>query len=162
MPDFDTFNDRLGDIEFIRSKILLGDVFRVSGDIDALNDTIEFIPANGKTAFLISAKIVSIDTLTPVNAPSSGSTSKTDSVRAALKINDIIEDTTRIGFASSGVGTGTTNQAPAQSAYGNLGDGRFDAFGLSLVGDGVKSIEIENVLDNGNAFATMFGWIEDT
>lgn len=32
----------------------------------------------------------------------------------------------------------------------------------SLVGDGAKKIEIENVLDSGSAFATMSGYLIDT
>ena len=48
----------MGDLEFIEGKVIAGDYFQVSGDINALNDTIEFDPASGKTAFLIKAKII--------------------------------------------------------------------------------------------------------
>jgi len=152
-------DDDMGDLEFIQIKVLSSDYFQVSGDIDGMNDTIEFIAPNGKTAFLIEAKIVNKNSSIPVNAPSSGVTSLIDSVRAALKINTVIKDTTRIGFASSGVGTGTTSQSPAQSVYGNLGDGRFNVLGLSLVGDGIKKIEIENIVNDGSVFATMSGYL---
>ncbi|MCH7697003.1 MAG: hypothetical protein IIB73_12085 [Proteobacteria bacterium] len=47
----------MGDLEYIEGKVLASNYFQVSGDIDALNDTIEFIPASGKTAFMIEAKI---------------------------------------------------------------------------------------------------------
>ena len=55
------------------------------------------------------------------------------------------------------------NQTAASgSGFGITGDGKFTVLGLSLVGDGIKDITIENVLDDGVAFATMSGWIEDT
>jgi len=148
----------MGDLEFIESKVLAGDYFQVSGDISTLNDTIEYVVPNGKTAFLLEAKIVNIDATTPIII--SGTT--IDSVRAALKIDTVTKDTTRIGFSSSAITTGTTNSSPAQSAYGNLGDGKFNVKGLSLVGNNAKKIEIENILDDGSVFATMSGYLIGT
>ena len=52
----------MGDLEYIEGKVVAGDYFQVSGDIDAVNDTIEFIVPNLKTAFLIEAKIVANNT----------------------------------------------------------------------------------------------------
>jgi len=37
-----------------------------------------------------------------------------------------------------------------------------DVAGLSLVGDGVKEVAIENTLDNGSADATMSGYVQNT
>ena len=155
-------SDDMGDLEFIEGKVLASNYFQVSGDIDALNDTIEFIVPNLKTAFLIEAKIVITGHTAPAIFPGTGpsNTVTRDAVEADLKIDTVVKDTTNIGvlaqssFRSSGTG--------AIGGYGNIGDGKFNVLGLSLVGDGAKVIEIENTLDDGSAFATMSGYLIDT
>jgi hypothetical protein len=138
----------MGDLEYIEGKVLSGDYFQVSGDIDAINDTIEFIVPNLKTAFLIEAKIV------PNN------TSENNKISAELKIDLIKKDETSI-FRAQAQQIGSTNFGG--SGYG-LADnnGRFNVLGISLVGDGAKVIEIENTADAGGAFATMSGYTIDT
>ena len=150
----------VGDLEFIQDKVLAGDYFQVSGDINALNDTIEQIVPNGKTAFLIEAKIV-------ITGHTSGTTTK-DMVEAELKIDGTVVDTTNIGTATTQA-TGIVNSATDMmggfgwgSGAGTIGDGKFNVLGISLVGNGVKVIEIENTLDDGTAFATMSGYFVDT
>ncbi len=150
----------MGDLEYIQDKVIAGDYFQVSGDIDALNDTIEQIIPNGKTAFLLEAKIV-------ITGHTSGGTSK-DMVEAELKIDGTIVDTTNIGTATTQA-TGIVNSATDMmggfgwgTGSGTIGDGKFNVLGLSLVGDGIKVIEIENILDDGTAFATMSGYYVDT
>lgn len=146
----------MGDLEYIQDKVLAGDYFQVSGDIDTLNDTIEQIIPNGKTAFLIEAKII-------ITGHTSGTTTK-DMVEAELKIDGITVDTTNIGTATTS--TLLTNPsdmiAGSGSGAGTIGDGKFNVKGLSLVGDGIKTMEIENTLDDGTAFATMSGYYVDT
>ena len=51
-------SDDMGDLEFIEGKVLASNYFQVSGAINALTNTIEFIVPNGKTAFMINAKII--------------------------------------------------------------------------------------------------------
>lgn len=152
----------VGDIEYIEGKVLSGDYFQESGDIDALNDTIEFIPAVSKTVFMIKAKIVISDHPTASSA-SGNSSSQKGLVSAALKLDTVTKDKTTIGEATAAAAN-TSNQfgGGSGSGYGNLGNGRFDVLGLSLVGDGIKKIEIENILDDGNAFASMSGYVRDT
>ena len=153
----------MGDLEYVEGKVLTGDYFQVSGDINALNDTIEFIVPNGKTAFMIKAKIIINDHPTAAFRSGGGSTTQKDLVTAALKIDGVIKDKSTIGD-STAAGVSATNQdgGGAGSGYGNLGDGRFDVLGLSLVGDGIKVIEIENTLDDGSAFATFSGYLTTT
>ena len=56
MADYSVFQTQtLSDIEFIRSKVLSGDWIHLTGDINNLNDTLSYVPANGKTFFLFSA-----------------------------------------------------------------------------------------------------------
>jgi len=150
----------MGDLEFIQDKVIAGDYFQVSGAIDALNDTIKFIVPNLKTAFLIEAKIV-------ITGHTSGSTTK-DMVEAELKIDGTVIDTTNIGTATTQA-TGIVNSATDMmggfgwgSGAGTIGDGKFNVLGISLVGDGIKVIEIENTLDDGTAFATMSGYLITT
>ena len=73
-----------------------------------------------------------------------------------------MEDTTNVGSSAVSWNNGAAGNATGGGANGMNGDGKFDVTGLSLVGDGIKAVEIENVLDNGNASATLIGWIEDT
>lgn len=154
--------DEMGDLEFIQTKVLAGDYFQVSGDINAINDTIEFIVPNLKTAFLIEAKIV-ISTHTSMPSMPSNSTSTTsDRVKADLKIDTVIKDVTNIGVTGTMSSNGLASFQSGGGGYGQIGDGKFNVLGLSLVGDGVKVIEIENTLDNGSAFATMSGYTIDT
>ena len=151
--------DDVGDLEFIQEKVIAGDYFQVTGAINALNDTIEFIVPFGRTAFLIEAKIV-ITTHTTI-ALGQNTTTKQE-VAAVLKIDDTPKDTTNIGTSAhsqvvSNI-SGDQQSTPA-AAYGNIGNGKFNVLGLSLLGDGSKKIEIENILDDGFATATMSGYL---
>ena len=155
----------MGDLEFIQGKVIAGDYFQVSGDINAIGNTIEFIVPNGKTAFMISAKI--INTTHPslaVTGTSNATTQQKNVVQAQLKIDGVTKDTTNIGTQSmSDTETGVNNSIiRIASANGSSSDGKFNVLGLSLVGDGIKVIEIENTLDDGSAFATMSGYVIDT
>jgi len=151
----------LGDFEFIQNKVLDGDYFQISGDINNLNDTIEFIVPDLKTAFLIEAKIV-ISNHSGLAGMTTGTTQNTiaqSRVRADLKIDGVAKDTTNIGGASNMSTTGAHDVTSGGSGYGTIGDGHFNVVGLSLVGDGIKKIEIENTLDAGDAIATMSGYL---
>ena len=154
----------MGDLEFIQTKVLAGDYFQESGDIDTLGNVISFTVPNAKTAFMIEAKIVISDHPSASGGAGIDSTQK-DIISAALKIDGTIKDETTIGEATTANGN-SVNQfgSGSGSGYGNLGDGRFNVFGLSLAGDGTTTtIEIENILDStGSAFATMSGYLVDT
>lgn len=148
----------MGDLEFIQEKVLSGDYFQVSGDINTLGSSIESNPIPvGKTAFLIEAKIVITGHELPasVSILGTGSSTVRNMVEASLKLDDITKDETNLGFSSFSASRAASNTYASANAYGTLGDGRFDVLGLSLVGDGVKKISIENILDNGNAFASF-------
>lgn len=151
----------MGDLEFIQEKVLAGDYFQVSGDINALTDTIEHIVPAGKTAFLIEAKII-----IPTHSTLAGGTNgvRRDQVAASLKIDGAVKDKTNIGVTSnSALGTGGTDMIMGGgSGAGTVGDGKFNVKGVSLIGNAVKKIEIENTLNNGSAFATMSGYYVDT
>ena len=149
----------VGDLEFIEGKVLAGDYFQVSGDINTLNDTIEFIVPNGKTAFMIEAKIMNPTHPSPAATPSISVTQQKSLVTAAFKIDTVIKDETVIGEATQAGNQNNQHGGGTGNGYGNLGDGRFNVLGLSLVGDNIKKIEIENILDDGAAFATMSGYL---
>jgi len=152
----------LGDLKYIESKVLSGDYFQVSGDIDALTDTIEYIPANGKTAFIIEAKIVSTGHATPpAMGAGTANTIVDNRVEAVLKINTVIKDTTNVGFMYQATSSTNSNGRGAGGGVGNPSS-KFQVIGISLVGDGAKKIEVENSLDNGTAFATLSGYLIDT
>ena len=142
-------------------KAFDGKFITVTGAINAVNDTIEYVVPNGKTFYFHSAKIMINTHTTPANRSSVGTTTTKDMVKAVLKIDTVIKDTTNIGMSTiSKITLGTA--FVSQNGTGNIGDGRFDCKGLSLDGDGAKKIEIENTLDNGSADATFIGWIETT
>lgn len=149
----------LGDLQFVQDRIKAGEWFQVSGAINALNDTIEFIPVSGKTAVLFEAKIV---TITDFPSTGAGTLDSKVVVEAQLKINTIVKDKTRVGTKMHTVSPTTINNEAASAGVGTFGDGKFNALGISLEGDGVKKIEIENIVDNGSAFATMSGWLFTT
>ena len=152
-----------GDLVFLQERILSGNTFEVTGDINALNDTIEFIVPNGKTAFLLDAKITISDHPNAASRGSGGTTNQKDIVSGELKIDGVIKDKTTIGESTAAAVSGTNQDGGGSgSGYGNLGDGKFNVKTLSLVGDGIKVIEIENILDDGTATATMSGYLIDT
>ena len=138
----------VGDLEYVEGKVVAGDYFQVSGDINTLNDTIEFVVPIGKTAFLVEAKIT-------MNA----------NVTAAAGINQIVADLkidgntvskAKIGTAAN---TFTGVREIGGAGIGVAGDSYFNTLGKSLIGDGIKKIEIENVLDSGGGFAEMSGYL---
>ena len=153
----------VGDLEFIQDKVLAGNYFQVSGDINTLSSIIDFTVPNLKTAFLIEAKIIISDHPNAASRGGGGTTNQKDMVSAALKIDGTIKDETTIGEATAAAGSSTNqNGGGSGSGYGNLGDGKFNVKTLSLVGDNNKKIVIENILDSGSAFATMSGYLIDT
>ena len=162
MPDFSSFQERLDGLQFIRQKTLDGDWIHLTGAIDALNDDLVYAPANGKTFFLYSAKIVITNQPGSASAAGFSGSSHAAIVKAVLKIDTVVEDTTQIGTQGGAAGTNNSAATNSASAWGTVGDGRFDVTGLSLVGNGIKEVAIENVLDAGDANATLTGWIEDT
>jgi len=147
----------VGDIEYIEGKVLSGDYFQVSGDINNLNDTIEFVPASGKTAFMIEAKITMTTNPNASSSSGGGTNTTKDEVVAQLKIDTAVKDKAAIGVASSASSqiSATAAGNGSGSGFGRDTRGKFNVLGLSLVGDGAKKIEIENILDDGFAFATM-------
>lgn len=146
----------MGDLEYIETKVLAGDYFQVTGAINAITDTIEYVPATGKTAFLIEAKIV-ITAHTTLSL--SVNSNVKDMVQATLKIDSVTKDTTNIGIQADGSALTSASGTPAGAGVGTIGDGRFNVLGLSLVGNSSKKIEIENTLDDGSAIATMSGYL---
>ena len=146
---------RLADIEYMAIQAFNGNVVQVSGEIDAVNDTIERIVPNGKTAYMAEAKIV----ITGHDAPTDGGgadATQRDMVEADLLIDGVKKDTTNIGTASQSSFISTSSvEHMSKAGFGNIGDGRFNVLGLKLQGDGAKKIEIKNIVDNGTAHATM-------
>jgi len=141
-----------GDLVFLKERILSGNVFEVSGDIDALQpaagSSIEFIVPNNKTAFLLDAKII------PNN------TGTNNKIQAALKIDGVTKDEAEI-FRHFIQQMGSTNQGGSGAGLAE-NTNKFNVKTLSLIGDGFKKIEIENIQDGGGAFATMSGYLVDT
>ena len=141
------------DIAFVEAKVLAGDYFQVSGDIDTLASEIVFVVPNTKTAFLLEAKIV---------IPTHPGAFTSDRVTAELKLDGVVKDKTDVGVTAAFAIVDGPSDAGYAAGSGILGDGKFNVQGLSLVGDGVKEISIENSLDGGSAFATMSGYLIDT
>lgn len=153
----------VGDLEFIQTKVLAGDYFQVSGQIDAVTNTISYTVPSLRTAFMIEAKIfINDQSNIQSQAGSSGSQTYKQLARAALKMNGVKKDEAQIGYNT----ITRTDQASFVNVVGHglgigfYGDGRFNVLGLSLVGDGAKTITIENIEDNANeVHATMSGYL---
>lgn len=160
MMDLQLYGVHDSDLEFIRSKVLSGDWVSVRGAIDAVNDTIEYVPASDKTFFLHSASIVMTEN-PGAGGTSNGSSSSDSQIVAALKIDSVIKDKAKVGIATNAVAS-AVNRAGSGSGFGTDAKGAFNVLGLSLVGDGAKKVEIENILGSGAADAILMGWVEDT
>ena len=152
----------VGDIEYIEGKVVAGDYWQVSGDINALNDTIEFIVPNGKTAFIIEAKITMTTNPQAPGVALSPTQTTMDQIVASLKIDSVEKSKAHIGGSARAGGSSTNIDHASGSGFGFSSDGKFNVLGLSLVGNGVKVIEIENVLNNGSGFAEMSGYVINT
>ena len=149
------------DIAFVEAKVLAGDYFQVSGDIDAITNEIVFVVPNTKTAFLLEAKItMKTNPLAVGGGPSSSSVN--DQITAELKIDNVTKSKAHIGGSAFGKGNPTNNSGASGSGMGFSSESHFNIIGLSLVGDGVKEISIENVLDDGSGFAEMSGYLINT
>jgi len=152
----------MGDLEFIQTKVLAGDYFQVSGDIDAITNTIEFIVPNLKTAFMIEAKITMKTNPTIAMPGASSSSTTNDQVVAELKIDSSTKSKAKIGSFATGRNLASGTSSSQGAGLAPFGECKFNVLGLSLVGDAAKKIEIENVLDSGSAFAEMSGYLIDT
>lgn len=154
----------LSDLQFIQDRVDAGEWLEAHGAINAITNEIAITPANGKTLYMYRGKIViSTHTNPPAIGNQTSSTIVNDRVKAAFKIDGTIKDTTNIGIVMNAT-TNNASQAAASGSSGNgtIGDGRLDIAGLSLVGDGIQDVTIENTLDAGSADATMSGWIKNT
>jgi len=155
---FQSIGDDVGDLEYIEGKVVSGDYFQVSGDINNPGNKIEFIVPSGKTAFLIEAKIT-ISTNINISSDLNTNITTNNQIIADLKIDNIQKSKAKIGISAN------VNISSAANAGGGAGvsmgsSSKFNVLGLSLIGDGVKKIEIENVLDSGgSAFAEMSGYL---
>jgi len=147
----------LGDLEFIQARVDAGEWLEAHGAINAVTNEISIIPASGKTFYAHKGKIV----ITGHVSPAGISGIVKNEVEAAFKVNGTVKDSTNLGFSSNSSVDGINGRASGTS-YGYTGDGRFDVLGLSLVGDGIKKVTIENIIDNGTADATLSGWIKTT
>ena len=150
----------MSDTEFMAIKAFEGKAVTVTGAIDAVNDTIEYVPANGKTFYFHSAKIIM--TGHPDLATFTGTQSNSvmdNRIEADLKIDSAVVDTANAGIGGT---KSSNNDGSGIGGFGALQESHFDVKGRTLEGDGAKKIEIENVLDSGSANATLIGWIEDT
>lgn len=149
----------MGDLEYVEGKVVSGDYWDISGDINAVTDTIEFVPANGKTALMIEAHVsmTSDNNLTTILNSDATTVNK---ITANFQIDGVEKDRLRIG---NKVKTGDENGVLFGSAVDNfVSKEQFSVLGKSLIGDGIKKIEIENILDSGSAFAAMSGYVRDT
>lgn len=155
----------MSDTLFMAKKAFDGKVITVTGAINALNNTIEYVVPNDKTFYFHSAKIVITGHVDPADITDSSNTTVVikNAVQSELKVDGVVKDTTNIGFASkTRTGASAFTDHVGGTGYGNIGDGIFNCQGLFLVGNGTKKVEIKNSLDDGSAVATIIGWIEDT
>ena len=151
----------MSDSLFMAKTAFQGKVITVTGDIDAVNDNIEYVVPTDKTFYFHSAKIVITGHTIPAATTTTSTVTTKNAIEAVLKIDGVVKDTTNIGIISVSKGVDFTGRTLSGNAYGTIGDGRFDVNGRLLVGNGTKKVEIVNTVDNGSATATLIGWIED-
>ena len=152
----------LSDLQFIQDRVDAGEWLEAHGAINAITNTISIIPASGKTLYMYRGKIIPTGHSNPVIMPTV--TTNVNNItqnrtEAAFKVDGSIKDTANVGLVFA---TTISVSGSGSSGGGDQKESRFDVAGLSLVGDGVKAVTIENTLDNGSADATMSGWINTT
>jgi len=155
MPDFDSINQRLSDLEFIRQKELNGDLIKLISAPFATNaDQIVYTPATGKTFFHFESKLYPLSSLTQPASPGAASRSVTVEITNNASVVDVLShyNISYTGFAggSSGGGMGTN----VGTYKGNILD--------TLVGDAVKSYKLTSSGISGTYRVSLLGWIEDT
>jgi hypothetical protein len=145
----------LSDIEYMAIKAFNSKVVVTTGAINAVTNTISYTVPSGKTAYLAEASIVMTTNPSASSAISGGvATSNYDQIVGALKIDGVTKDKAKIGKGTAAHGGG--------SGFGLGGKSYFNVLGLSLAGDGSKTITIENILDAGSADASFTVFLETT
>lgn len=145
MPDLGEATSSVSDLQFISEKVRTGDWIEVSDS----TTTIEYVVPSGKTFFFFSARSIWFTSL-PTGAFN-------NQAESDLFIDSVLKDKIKTG--GTGQIGGATNADNANSNYSSYSDFTFNVTGLFLVGDGVKTIEI----DGGTGyFKTIRGWIENT
>ena len=147
----------MGDTEYMAKKSFDGKTVTVTADIDTMGSKLSHTVPAGMRFYFHTAKIVV--TGHPAAARQTNENFP-DAVEADLKIAGNVVDTTNIGVRTQAASTTGTGGAPAASGYGNLGDGKFDVKGR--IAEAGQVIEIENIVDNGTATATLIGFEELT
>lgn len=150
------------DLQFIQKQIDDGNWLESTGAINAITNKITIIPATGKTAYMHEAKIQITGHTQAALRLSTGTDLALNAVEAVLKVDTVEKDRTSQGMISKSVVQAGLGSGGQSVQYGNIGDGKFNVKGLSLVGNGTKELAIENLVDNGSAVATMSAWIKDT
>lgn len=149
MPDFSSFQERLSDLEFLRQKMLSGDLVSVTGNATA-GEIISYVPATGKTFFHISSEIFDASIV-----GGSGT--------YRVVIADVKNDVTTIDTMGGSFGQHYSYQATNYGG-GGVSKGK-STIPSKLVGNSSKKFSV-NILSNGSSagtiYATITGWIEDT
>lgn len=133
---------------FLKRKMDDGDIIDVTGTRSATGVLVSFVPASGKTFYLLKASMIAeLDANT-------GDSKVVSQVRNNTAVKDWLGSFNEMKASGSGVG-GAGQQGKTDSVI-------FD----SLVGDGAKSYDINIsvyvVPDGGITYGTLHGWIEDT
>jgi len=88
-----------------------------------------------------------------------GSNNTIDQIVADLKINGVVKSKAKIGAQAAARNLGSGSSSGTSSGFAPFTESRFNVLGLSLSGDGIKTITIENVLDSGSGFAEFSGYL---
>ena len=151
--------DVTSDLQFIQDRVDAGEWLETHGAINAVTNEIAIIPASGKTFYAFRGRIqlTSDISITIIN----GTSTDINKVSAQAKVDGTIKDECRVGskITNSGDSSSKLQGAAGESSPSQA---EFHVLGLSLVGDGIKKVTIENSSDNGSADATLSGWIKTT
>lgn len=152
MPDTTFFQRKGGDLEFLRNREKDGDlVTAISGLISATGVAVSFVPASGKTFYLLAARIVRV-----AGIDLTGNVEW--NCQAEVRFDTAIKD--YMGWSGS-----TEEGAGEGPGAGWGGDSHSIVVGKSLIGDAVKAVDINVIAwvsTPQRGRATIIGWLEDT
>lgn len=142
--------------EFFRDLQKDGNIISlISSDFTGNGDQITYTVPNGKTFYLVKAKlypvsnVIAISALEPDGSESRGTT-------VSLTFDGVTKDILTYTFLHHGNSSNLYN-----TKHGQFGTGQFETNSfVSLVGDGVKQIKLTSSSTSGTYRVSLFGWIE--
>lgn len=160
MPDISE-SESITDLQFLRNLEKSGNLISIiSAEFSGDGDQITYVPANGKTFFLISAKLYPVvDSI--ITGGQTAINTRNRRADVELTYNSVVKDVLTHDMETT-YGSNTSLSDFSQGNAGQAGQYVTTAKGISLVGDGAKAVKLTSTNTSGTYRVALLGWIEDT